>query len=36
MERLSEYDVARSDIGMSFDMEELFEVFEADGNDYIA
>lgn len=36
MERLDEHEVALSFIGKSVDMENLSEVFEADGNDYIA
>lgn len=36
MERLSEYDVARSYIGKSVDSEKFKEVFEEDYNRYIA
>ena len=36
MGRLDEHEVALSFIGKSVDMEKLLEVFEADGNEYIA
>lgn len=36
MERLNEHEVARSFIGKSVDLEKFAEVFEADGDDYIA